>query len=236
MPNFETINKEIDNLNKDIERAKFETEFVQSGEKKYDLKIKPIYLVFLLIIAFFVELATSLNTRKYEPTIWLYCAVGAVLLIYAVYALITLTKRRQARREMSEQTERKRFAYEILLNKRKEIFENFVSETKGIVMISAENNLSNYIWVEEGVLTIATLENHLKTVEIPLEDVQYVSSDERLFDYNKFLGNATNVSAETQNAYIFTKEKNFVFHTLNYDRLVELMPEKELLNVLSSRV
>ena len=235
MPNFETINEEIDNLNKDIERARFETEFVQSVEKKYELKIKPIYLVFLLITAFFVELATAINKRGYEPTIWLYCAVGAVLLIYVVYVSITLLKRRQAQKEANEQAESKGLVYETLLNKRKDFFEKFVAETKGIVMISAENNLSNYIWVENEVLTIATLEKELKREEIPLEDVKYISSDDRLFDYNKFLGNATNVAAETQNAYIFTKEKCFVFHTLNYDCLAELMPEKELLNVLMSK-
>lgn len=235
MPNFERIRDEIDNLNKDIECAKFETEFVQSGEKKGELKIKPIYLVFLLITAFFVELATSINKGGYEPTIWLYCAVGAVLLIYVVYVAINLFKRRHTQRERNEKTESKRFAYEILLNKRKEIFEKFVSETHGVVMINAENNLSNYLWVENEVLTIATLEKELKTIEIPLQEVKYISSDERLFDYNKFLGNATNVTSETQNAYIFTSEKCLVFHTMNYDRLAELMPQKELLNVLSSK-
>lgn len=235
MPNFETIKDEIDNLNKDIERAKFETEFARSDEKKAELKIKPIYLTFLLITAFFVELATSINKRKYEPTIWLYCAVGAVLLIYGVYFAVTMIKRRNTRKKINEQYESKRFAYEILLNKRKDIFEQFVSNTNGIVLISGENNLPNYLWVENDILIIATLEKELKTIKIPLDDVRYISSDERLFDYNKFLGHATNVANESQNSYVFTKEKTYVFHTTNYEQLVELMPEKELLQVLSAK-
>lgn len=235
MPNFETIKEEIESLNKDIERAKFEIEFAKSTEKKAELKIKPIYLVFLLIAVFFVELSSAIIKRKYEPTIWLYCVTGGFLLVYAIYVFVTYSKRRTARKEESSLYETKRTAYEILLRKRKEIFEKFVSDTNGVTMQSAENNFFNYIWVENEKLIIVSLENEMKILEIPLDEVKYISSDDRLFDYNKFLGNATNVGNETPNSYIFTKDKCYVFHVMNYDRLVCLMPEKELLNVLSSK-
>lgn len=235
MPNFETIKEELESLNKEIGRAKFETEFASSTEKHDELKIKPIYAVFLLIAVFFFELSKAIIKRMYEPTIWLYCVTGVVLAVYIAYVFIMLSKRKKAKKEDSNLYESKRHTYEILLRKRKEIFEEFVSNTNGIIMLSAENNFPNYIWVEEGKLIVATLENEIKINEISLDNVKYISSDERLFDYNKILGNATNVVNETQNAYIFTNEKCYVFHTSNYESLVSLMPEKELLQVLLSK-
>lgn len=235
MKDFDAIKEKIDTLSEEIERAKFETEFARTGERKEELKIKPIYLVFLLITAFFVELATSIINRKFEPTIWLYCVVGAILLIYGVYFAIHMTKRSKNKKETECMYESKRAVYESLLERRKEIFEQYVSQTNGIIMISAENNVKNYVWAEEDVMVVCTLEKRLEKTEIKLDDINYISSDERLFDYNKILGNSTTVSNEMQNAYIFTREKCFVFHTLNYNRLVELMPEKELLNVLKSQ-
>lgn len=232
MPNFDTIKEKIENLNTEIKQASFEMEFAKTSANKTELKIKPIYLVFLLVAVFLVELSTAVIKRKYEPNIWLYCATGAVIIVYIAYVIVTLSKQRNSQKDTNDLYSTKKTIYEALRNKRKEIFERFVAETGGVVMQSAENNFNHYIWVEDSVLIIAILEEKLDIKEIPLDNIKYISSDERLFDYNKVIGTATNVGNETPYSYIFTNEKCYLYYTKNYDELAKLMPEKELLQVL----
>ena len=48
MPNFDSINQEINKINAEIKKAEVEMDFSKTSNKNTDLKIKPIYLVCFL--------------------------------------------------------------------------------------------------------------------------------------------------------------------------------------------
>ena len=73
----------------------------------------------------------------------------------------------------------------------------------------------------------------IKFHKIKKEDINYISSDEKLAEYTKALGEAETVTSGVPYCYLFTKNKTYVFNVDGYDSLKELLPEFELQNKLS---
>ena len=235
MLDFNDISEELKELNSRIKQAEIEMDFAKSKTDPVNLKIKPAYLIALLIAVFFVELISAMVKRKYEPNIILYCIAGATVVAYIVYVCITYSRRDKTTAEQEEAYKRKKAIFSSLCDKRTELIDEFVRCSGGIKMQSAKNNVVNYLWYENGFLTIAIFADEIKTEEIPYEKIKYISSDERLFDYNDVLGKETVVNDEVSYAYLFTDDDCYIFYSENYDELCELLPEKELLYILKSK-
>ena len=235
MPNFDSINQEINNINAEIKKAEVEMDFSKTSNKNTDLRIKPIYLVCLVVLVFFVELITGIAKGGYKPNLWLICPTVACVVIYVVYFIVNQTKIKKQNEDNKKAYLEKKDIYEILCKKKIAIADDFANTTNGIKLQSAEDNSLNYLWFENDILYIARLGVDLNPIEIHYSDIKYISSDERLFDYNKLLGTATMVNDEIPYCYIFTVDNCYRFHTNGYDQLCELLPEKELLKVLEIR-
>lgn len=234
MLDFDDINKKLQELNGQIKQAEIEMDFAKSKTEPVALKIKPMYFVALVIAVFFVELITAMVKNEYKPNVILYCIVGATLVAYIVYVCMAYSKRNKANAEQEQTYIRKKEIFASLCDRKNEMIDEFASQNGGIKMQSAKDNVVNYLWYDSGVLTIATFCDEVKLEQIPYEKIKYISSDEKLFDYNNLLGKETVVGDEVLYCYLFTDDDCYIYHSDNYDKLSELLPEKELLYILKN--
>lgn len=235
MIDFDDINEKLKELNGQIKQAEIEMDFAKSKTEPVGLKIKPMYFVALVIAVFFVELISAMVNGEYKPNIILYCIVGATLVAYIVYVCMAYSRRNKQSAEQEQTYMRKKEIFSSLTERRNELIDEFARQNGGIKMQSAKNNAVNYLWYDSGILTIATFGEQAKLEQIPYKKIKYISSDEKLFDYNKLLGKDTAVGNEVSYCYLFTDDDCHIFYSENYDKLSELLPEKELLYILKNK-
>lgn len=233
MRDFDEINPLMDEYKIKIRHAEAEMTFVQSVERPLKLKLQPRWIILFVIALFFIECMRAAVNRKFEVPLYTLIAGGVLIVGYVVYVIVMSVRHREHLKELSATYEQKKEVYEFLQKERREKFEEFVSKTGGLKVELSEGNKIAYLWKDEDSLTLAFLADGIVAEEIKLEDINYISSDEKLGEYAKALGEEEIVDKSIPYSYIFTKNKTFIFSADSYAAIYSLLPEYELQNKIS---
>jgi|GEM_PF-6514962 len=233
MHDFQKVNEELAELKEKIRQAEIELDFVKSTERSLKLKLQPRWVILFVFAVFFVECMRAATNKKFEISLLTGIGVGVIVVGYLIYVIIMAVKNREHNKEQAFNYDLKKAAYEKLQERKREIFANHAKETGGVKLEYAEENRPVYLWLEDDELTLACILDEIKAETVKKEDINYISSDEKLAEYTKALGEAETVTSGVPYCYLFTKNKTYVFNVDGYDSLKELLPEFELQNKLS---
>lgn len=230
MHNFEDIEPVIEEYKGKLRQAEAELNFTVSVERPLKLKLQPRWIILFVIAVFFIECMRAAVNRKFDVPLYTLIGSGVLVVGYVVYVIIMAARHRDYLKESKAKYEEKREIYEYLQRERKEKFEEYVSQTDGKKVEFAEGNRTAYLWRDETSLTVATLGDGIEKEELYIEDINYISSDEKLSEYVKSLGEEETVDKSVPYSYIFTKNKTYIFSADSYPSIRSLLPEYELQN------
>lgn len=228
MPDFERIKPQLEEMKGKIKLAEEEMLFVKDTFHSLDLKIKPVWSIFLIISLFIMEAIKAVYNKGFSISIWTWIVLGLTIVGYSSYFIVMSVNNHRYNKERHELFAVKKNVYENLNAQRRELFENFVKETDGEKLFEANLNLARYLWKEEKGLTIATLKDDLEIEYFDDSEIRYIANDELLSDYNKRLGYSVDIESATPYCYLFTDKKCYVFLSEGYSVLKKMFPEKEM--------
>lgn len=228
MPDFDRINPQLEEMKGKIKLAEEEMLFVQGTFHSLNLKIKPVWVICILISLFVMEAIKAVLNKGFDISIWTYVVTALIAVGYLVYFIIESVNNSKYNKERRDLFAMKRSVYENLNNNRREFFEDFVRESGGEKLVESNLNLIRYIWKDGELITLATLKEDLEVITINESEVRYIANDELLSDYNKSLGLSVELESSTPYCYLFTEDRCYVFLSDCYSVLKKLFPDKEI--------
>ncbi len=228
MPNFEKIKPQLDEMKGRIKLAEEEMLFVKDTFHSLELRIKPIWAIFIVISLFVMEAIKAVYNKGFKISVWTWVVLGVTVVGYLTFFIIMSINNYKYNKERRELFAVKKSIYESLNAQRRDFFEEFVSETNGEKLLEANLNLVCYLWKEGSTIVIATLKEELEIECLELSEIRYIANDELLSDYNKKLGLSSDIEAATPYCYLFTDKKCYVFLSEGYSVLRKMFPDKEI--------